>query len=69
MFTLISTAMPEDAPGSLQRDTYADVLAYIFALNGLPAGPRELPTDLGALREIRMDFVPPPTHFPHREQR
>lgn len=45
LFDLVSTTMPQDRPASLPRPAYADILAYIFELNGLPAGRRELPSD------------------------
>jgi mono/diheme cytochrome c family protein len=34
--------MPDDAPGSLERQQYVDVVSYILQLNGFPAGPSEL---------------------------
>jgi len=34
--------MPDDAPGSLERQQYVDVVSYILQLNGFPAGPGEL---------------------------
>jgi mono/diheme cytochrome c family protein len=52
LFELFRTTMPEDRPGGLDRREYADVLAYIFKLNGLPHGQRELPPRLAALERI-----------------
>ena len=43
LYDVLSTTMPEDRPGSLTAREYVDVLAYIFELNGLPAGTNELP--------------------------
>lgn len=43
----IYSLMPEDQPGSLPPQQYADVIAYILQLNGLPPGAIEL----GAARE------------------
>jgi hypothetical protein len=52
LYDVISTQMPEDAPGSLAPGQYADVLAYILKMNGMPSGPKALePTD-DALRNI-----------------
>ena len=48
LYELISTSMPEDRPGALKRQQYADILAYIFELNGIPPG-NEI---LGAKTEI-----------------
>jgi mono/diheme cytochrome c family protein len=42
LFELIRTTMPEDRPGALKRQQYADILAYIFELNGIPPGQEEL---------------------------
>ena len=50
--------MPEDAPGSLSAQRYADVLAYVLKLNNLPPGERELPTELAPLQAIT--FPPDP---------
>ncbi len=52
LYELIRTTMPQDQPGSLERQQYADVLAYIFELNGLPAGQEELSARKEALRAI-----------------
>jgi hypothetical protein len=52
LYEVISTQMPEDNPGSLAPGQYADVLAYIFKMNGMPPGSTALePTD-DALRNI-----------------
>lgn len=51
-FQHISTAMPQDRPGSLSPEAYASVVAYVLQLNGHPAGSRELSTDLRALEAL-----------------
>ncbi len=38
MIEHIRGTMPQDNPGSLKRMEYVDVSAYLFRLNGLPAG-------------------------------
>ena len=48
----IRTTMPQDSPGSLSAGEYADIVAYLFRLNRLPAGPRELPADPDQLRAL-----------------
>jgi mono/diheme cytochrome c family protein len=53
LFEHISTAMPEDDPGSLTPEEYAAVVAYLLRLNGVPPGDRELPANAAALREAR----------------
>jgi mono/diheme cytochrome c family protein len=53
LFEHISTAMPQDDPGSLAPEEYAAIVAYLLQLNGRAAGERELPADaelLGGLR-------------------
>jgi mono/diheme cytochrome c family protein len=58
LFDLISTTMPFDNPGQLSRESYADVLAYVFRLNGFPAGSAELPSDAAMLKQVRIDPTP-----------
>lgn len=49
LFTVIRTQMPFDNPGSLDRAEYAAVVAYIFELNGFPAGESPLPASADSL--------------------
>jgi mono/diheme cytochrome c family protein len=50
LYDFIRTRMPYEQGGTLPRQTYIDVLAYILKLNGYPAGTYELPrTDEGFL--------------------
>jgi mono/diheme cytochrome c family protein len=42
LFDRIRTTMPQDNPGSLTRDAYADILAFLLKANGVPAGAKEL---------------------------
>ncbi len=55
LYELIATTMPQDSPGGLSQQQYADVLAYIFELNELPAGEEELSADKEALRAILIE--------------
>ena len=52
--------MPEDNPGSLERQEYVDLVAYIFSLNAYPAGAGDLPADDDGLKKVRIDAPPPP---------
>ncbi len=52
LYQVISTQMPEDNPGSLAPEQYADVLAYIFKINGMPPGSTALEPTADALRNI-----------------
>ena len=44
--------MPPSRPNSLGDDTYADLVAYILEVNGIPAGDTALPTDPAALEQM-----------------
>ena len=55
MFDVISDTMPEDNPGSLKKEEYADVIAYLLKLNKFPAGDKELPIEKDALNAIMME--------------
>jgi hypothetical protein len=50
--------MPQDRPSQLSRSTYADIVAYIFKVNGFPEGPTDLPTDLGTLKAVMIVAKP-----------
>ncbi len=58
LFEFVRTRMPYDNPGKLKRREYADVLAYIFSLNGLPAGDAEMKSDRRSLEEILIEAPP-----------
>jgi alcohol dehydrogenase (cytochrome c) len=45
LFTYISTKMPPASPGTLGDQTYAQILAFMLAENGVQAADTELPTD------------------------
>jgi hypothetical protein len=63
LFERIRTTMPEDNPGSLQREEYAATLAYILKLNGLPAGATPLAADSVALAGIKLVLPPAPPGY------
>jgi hypothetical protein len=44
--------MPQDRPGSLKPREYAAFLAYLFELNGLPAGDDKLSSKPADLQNI-----------------
>lgn len=52
LFVYTRETMPSNNPGSLTGQQYADIIAYMLATSGMPAGERELPTDLQALASI-----------------
>lgn len=55
MFEVISDSMPEDDPGSMKKEEYADVIAYLLQLNKFPTGPADLPIEKDALSAITME--------------
>lgn len=57
LYSLISTTMPQEEPGTLSRRAYADIVAYLMQLNGLPAGPTPLTSDSTVLTAARLRFV------------
>jgi alcohol dehydrogenase (cytochrome c) len=52
LFALISTQMPVNNPGSLSKQQYTQVLAFILAKNGYPAG--SAPLDVAHLDEVAL---------------
>lgn len=57
-YQIVSSTMPQDNPGGLSRDEYADVLTYIFSINDTPTGDEEMDSDAEALEAITIT-VPP----------
>lgn len=53
LFERARTTMPADAPGSLDRNQYADIIAFILSKDNFPAGEAELSADNAALKEIK----------------
>ncbi|HLV11477.1 MAG TPA: cytochrome c [Trueperaceae bacterium] len=58
LYRFVSTNMPYSAPGSLEPQQYADVLAHVLASNGYPAGDAELAPDAEALGAFVIDAPP-----------
>jgi mono/diheme cytochrome c family protein len=48
----IWTEMPEDMPSWLDPDEYADVLAYLLSVYGMPTGENDMPVDEDVLEDI-----------------
>ena len=65
LWDYIVEKMPKDAPGTLDPDEYAKVLAYILRMNGMPAGTEDLPADKKSLKAIRID-APVPKSLQHQ---
>lgn len=59
LFETLRNTMPEPDPGSLAREEYAAIVAYMLKVNGLVAGPRALPSDSLVLRATKLDLKEP----------
>lgn len=59
LFERIHRDMPMDHPGTLTRQNAVDLTAFLLSANKFPAGDQELPGDLPALRQIRIDATKP----------
>ncbi len=54
IYEFVLYSMPDDNPGGLPEQTYADIVAYMLRLNDFPTGNSELPTSLDALMQMQM---------------
>ena len=52
LFEYTRVTMPEDNPASFTDEEYADVIAYMLSVSGMPAGDDELPADSQSLARI-----------------
>jgi mono/diheme cytochrome c family protein len=55
LFDTIRSSMPDDNPGSLAPQQYADVIAYLLKVNGYPDGSTELQGSSEAMRNVRLE--------------
>jgi mono/diheme cytochrome c family protein len=55
LFEKVKTTMPEDNPGSLKPQQYADIIAYFLKLNEFPAGQTELKGDAESMKGLLID--------------
>lgn len=53
LFERIRKTMPQNSPGSLNRQQNADILAFILSKGQFPAGQAELPGQTDALNGIK----------------
>jgi cytochrome c5 len=56
LFDQLKEKMPKNDPASLTPEEYAQVVAYLLKINGVPAGSTELPADSDALKKIRIEM-------------
>ena len=54
LFGYVNTLMPQDRPGQLTAQTYADVTAFLLSNNGYVAGTEELTADQDAQRKMTL---------------
>jgi mono/diheme cytochrome c family protein len=59
LFERIRKTMPQNAPGRLNRQQNADVLAFVLSANKFPTGKAELSRQTEFLKEIRFEAVKP----------
>jgi quinoprotein glucose dehydrogenase len=62
LFERIHTTMPADAPGSLEPQQVADVVAFLLSKGNFPAGTTEVPTQADALKAIKYVTAKPSGH-------
>ncbi|HVW91289.1 MAG TPA: cytochrome c [Devosia sp.] len=54
LFDFVSTNMPQDRPGALTPQQYAQVIAFILSKNGVAAGDSPLPSDSATLAGVTL---------------
>ena len=55
IWDIASGTMPEDNPGSLKQQEYADIIAHFLALNGYPTGDAELQPGAAPMADIKVE--------------
>ncbi len=53
---LVRSTMPQDSPGSLAREDYVGLTAYVAKLNGVAPGSVVLPEDEASLKKLILTF-------------
>ena len=54
LFERLRITMPADKPGTVSRQDNADLVAFLLAKNGFPAGDAELPTQTEIMKTIKI---------------
>jgi cytochrome c len=54
LYYIVRTQMPYNAPASLSKQQYVDVLAFVLKANGFAGGGAELPPQSAALRSMML---------------
>ena len=58
VFEFVSNAMPENDPGGLSAEEYANVLAFFLKVNGYKLGDSDLPSQAAELKAFKIVPVP-----------
>jgi quinoprotein glucose dehydrogenase len=59
LFERIRISMPQNSPGSLSRQAYVDILAFMLRSGSFPEGPSELPRETELLKQITFESTRP----------
>jgi len=55
LYYIIRSLMPNNAPGSLSKAQYADIVAFILQVNHYPAGEHELVPQAAAMKTVTLE--------------
>ncbi len=59
-YYIVRKTMPREKPGSLTREAYADIVAYILQQNSFPPGEKELTSNPDLMKTVRFGGAVPP---------
>jgi cytochrome c len=59
LFERLRISMPQNSPGSLTRQEYVDVLAFMLRSGSFPEGKSELPRETELLKQITFEAMKP----------
>jgi cytochrome c len=59
LFERLRISMPQNSPGSLPRQAYVDILAFMLRTGDFPEGKAELPRETELLKQITFDATKP----------
>ena len=55
LFAVLRWTMPPQIPGSLKRDQYAAIIAFLLKINSFPPGEQMLSSESDDLKQIRIE--------------
>ncbi len=59
-YYIVRKTMPKDKPGSLTREAYTDIVAFILQQNSFPPGEKELTSNPEMMKTVRFGSAVPP---------